>query len=104
MYRLTRQLKTHYGFGKRILCMPATSENYLYPHISADIQMITCKKCKAILLNQNKALCPFLKTTSREAPQCNLTQTPCDVFGNHDCQTLFEILSPINQEGIWKNR
>ncbi len=91
-YRLARQLKVHCGSGGNILCMPKTSDAYLSPHLTLVANEVTCRKCKNVLLSQNKDNCLFRITTSHQPDTCNITQISCDIFGNSKCLVLLEEL------------
>jgi len=44
-----RELKIHYGKDGILYCMASKSENYLYPHLTMNINEVTCEKCLKIL-------------------------------------------------------
>ena len=60
MNRLNRNLKVHYNYVNRILCMPNTSENYLYPHLTTDKGRVTCVKCLDVLQRMRKGYVDFI--------------------------------------------
>ncbi len=87
-YRLTRNLKTHLDSNGKILCMPNTTDNYLYPHLTTVAGGVSCGKCIKVLLSQDKNQCPFRETASHEPDSCTITKTPCDIFDENSCLTL----------------
>ncbi len=56
-YRLTRQLKIHFGEKGHVLCMPKTSDNYLRPQLTTDKDKVTCNKCRKLLEKQGGVVC-----------------------------------------------
>jgi len=43
------QLKTHYGREGILFCMASKSGNYLNPHLTMNLNEVTCNKCLRLL-------------------------------------------------------
>lgn len=44
-----RKLKVHYGKDGVLYCMASKSGNYLYPHLTMNLNEVTCGNCLKLL-------------------------------------------------------